>query len=87
MNSCDRDVAQPNLTKFLRLTIYGFFTFEDTVMTLALLSKRERSELLKSQIARENKTFKLTLDSDNLAASLLESGSLATFYGRIETRV
>ena len=54
--------ALPKLTKFLRLTIYGYIELKETVLKLASLSKQERQELLKSHIARgEKKKFVLNL--------------------------
>ena len=71
----------------MRLTVYGFLSFDETVLTLTQLSKREREELLKSQIARENKTFVLALDHTNMPESLQNASRLTKFFKRIESRV
>lgn len=51
--------ARPRLTKYLRLTTYNFLDFETTLSKLAILSRNERKELLKSGIARAGKSAKL----------------------------
>lgn len=52
---------------------------------LVTLSKDVRKELLESQIARENKTFRLKLCT--LRQSLESNENLEKLYKRIETRV
>ena len=60
------------LTKFLRLTVYSFFTLDETMEKLTLLGKTERNELLNSQIARGKKKFKLKICEDNRPLNLLQ---------------
>ena len=78
----------PQLTKFLRLTVYSFLDFQESVLTLTRLGRREREALLNSQIARENKTFKLELrrrDSEDLPWGLDSREPLDGQYSCIKT--
>ena len=69
--------SQARLTKFIRLMVYSYLTFEETVAKAALLSKKERAELKESEIARADKVFKLKISPQSRPDCLL-SGDLLT---------
>ena len=72
------------LTKFLRLNVYSYFSFEETFHTLSCLSRRDRQDLQKSYIARENKQLCLDIKSYNLLGTLLVQGQIDEMYERIK---
>ena len=83
---CRPPANMPRLTKFIRLTIYQFIDFKEKVLKLTRLGSKERDALLKSQIARENKMFTITLNRRTLSHFIPKDTSLDKMYRRIETR-
>ena len=79
--------SQTKLTKFIRLVVYSFLTHDETVTKAACLSKKEREELQKSEIAKANKVFTLKLNRRSRPECLLNGDLLERFYRRIETRL
>ena len=69
--------SQSKLTRFLRLEVYSFLTFNETVKKAACLSKQEREELKESEIARVNKVFTLTINNQSRPHCLLYNNKLA----------
>ena len=61
---------QAALTRFIRLTIYGYLSLKEILTKVASLNRFERNFLESSAIARENKTFTMELKS------LKQSGSV-----------
>ena len=50
-----------NLTRFIRLSIYGYLNLQDIIVKISTLNKFERNELETSFFVRENKTFTMEL--------------------------
>lgn len=79
--------SQARLTKFIRLVVYGYLTFDETVKKAASLSTTERTNLKESEIARAGKVFTLPFSRRSRPTCLLKNDLLEQFYKRIETRV
>ena len=79
--------SQARLTKHIRQVVYSYLTLDETVTKAACLSKYEREELQKSEIARADKVFILSLNRRTRPACLLTGDMLERFYKRIETRL
>ena len=75
------------LTKFIRLTIYGFLDLNSTLLIAAKLSKEERAGLQKSELARSNKDFVLHINERTRPSCLLHYGGLGSFLRQYDTQI
>ena len=73
----------PRLKKFIRLTVYQFIDYKETVLTLTRLGSKERDALLKSQIAREKKICAITLKKRTLECLIPKDTNLDAMYRKI----
>ena len=82
-----RTQSTPRLTKFIRLVVYSYLTLNETMKKAARLSKQERTELEKSEIAKEGKVFGQTLNHATRPKCLLRNSLLSELLERIKIKL
>lgn len=64
-NELKSRAAASKLSPFVRLYIYNFLSFQDTLRKIALVNKQERKNLRNSKIAYEGKRRSFSLGGPN----------------------